>query len=431
MTSTEVPPYAQRVPAGFVKYGPGEAAPPTYGLPSWTTAGPDFPLKATAEYIKALASGGSPTAVTAYLNGATVVDFGYTGSVYSPFQKRIYFVPSDQAALPNWHYVDCLTGAIVAYAHGASGLVTPTAYDGGVYSPTQNRIYFVPSAQATAPTWHYIDCATGTVVAYAHGATGLVSNAYSKGVYSPSQNRIYFVPGVQAPQPIWHYVDCATGAIVAYANNVSGLTGGAFFGGAYGGGAYSPSQNRIYFCPYVQGNQPQWHYVDCNTGAIVAYPSGPGAVSGAYFGAAFSPTQNRIYFAPSNQSTQPVWHYIDCSTGAAVAYAHGASGISPGAYFGCVFSPTQNRVYFVPAGQAPSPSWHYVDCNTGQVVAYSHGSTTAVASAYTGASFSPETNRIYFGPRSQGPQPQWHFIADLSDVHPSVQLMAGPLFNKY
>ena len=31
------------------------------------------------------------------------------------------------------------------------------AYSGGVYSPTQNRIYLVPFGQATQDTWHYLD----------------------------------------------------------------------------------------------------------------------------------------------------------------------------------------------------------------------------------------------------------------------------------
>jgi hypothetical protein len=45
----------------------------------------------------------------------------------------------------------------------------------------------------------------GSVVAYTHGATAVV-NAYVGGVYSPTQNRIYFVPYVQAAQSVWHYI---------------------------------------------------------------------------------------------------------------------------------------------------------------------------------------------------------------------------------
>ena len=45
------------------------------------------------------------------------------------------------------------------------------AYEGGVYSPTQDRVYFVPSRQAPEPVWHYVDGATGEVVGYQHMAT--------------------------------------------------------------------------------------------------------------------------------------------------------------------------------------------------------------------------------------------------------------------
>ena len=50
------------------------------------------------------------------------------------------------------------------YVTAYSKVVTavPGAYFGGVYSPTQNRIYFAPQNQATATSWHYIDCDTNS-----------------------------------------------------------------------------------------------------------------------------------------------------------------------------------------------------------------------------------------------------------------------------
>ena len=138
-----------------------------------------------------------------YAHGVTAVANAYAGGVYSPTQNRIYLVPFAQANRTNWHYIDCATGIVVAYAHGITAVAS--AYYGGVYSPTQNRIYLVPFAQANQTNWHYIDCATGTVVAYAHGVTA-VASAYIGGVYSPTQNRIYLVPFGQANQVNWHYI---------------------------------------------------------------------------------------------------------------------------------------------------------------------------------------------------------------------------------
>ena len=44
--------------------------------------------------------------------------------------------------------------AIIPYTHGATA--TAVGYYGGAYSPTQNRIYFMPYSQSSATTWHYI-----------------------------------------------------------------------------------------------------------------------------------------------------------------------------------------------------------------------------------------------------------------------------------
>ncbi len=51
----------------------------------------------------------------------------------------------------------------------------------------------------------YIDCNTGNVIPYTHGVTA-VSNAYFGSIFSPNQNRIYFIPAGQANQATWHYI---------------------------------------------------------------------------------------------------------------------------------------------------------------------------------------------------------------------------------
>ena len=153
-------------------------------------------------------------------------------------------------------------------------LVTTTTnpYQGGVYSPTQNRIYFVPGAQANQTNWHYIDCNTGLVVAYAHGATA-VASAYVGGVYSPVQNRIYLVPAAQANQTNWHYIDCATGTVTAYTSGVTAVASG------YLGGVYSPTQNRIYLVPFGQSQEANWHSIQEYSAAEIS----PALMSSALF----------------------------------------------------------------------------------------------------------------------------------------------------
>ena len=81
-------------------------------------------------------------------------------------------------------------GSVVPYQHELATAVVHRAYHGGVYSPNQDRIYFVPYRQANESTWHYVDCATGSIVPYPHGlATAAVNGAYFGGVYSPSEVR--------------------------------------------------------------------------------------------------------------------------------------------------------------------------------------------------------------------------------------------------
>jgi hypothetical protein len=92
------------------------------------------------------------------------------------------------------------------------------AYRGGVFSPTNNRIYLVPSYQAdeAGKNWHYIDCDSGgTVVEYIHTlATLPVDKAYQGGVFSPTNNRIYLVPFTQANEAgeNWHFVSDSSSA---------------------------------------------------------------------------------------------------------------------------------------------------------------------------------------------------------------------------
>src|SRR5690242_6515210 len=45
------------------------------------------------------------------------------------------------------------------YTHGITAVTL--AYSGAVFSPTQNRIYLIPYAQANQTNWHYIDCESG------------------------------------------------------------------------------------------------------------------------------------------------------------------------------------------------------------------------------------------------------------------------------
>ena len=60
--------------------------------------------------------------MNAYAHGITAVDGAYISGVYSPTQNRIYFVPSFQADVANWHYIQEYSTAGIPPSIGASPL---------------------------------------------------------------------------------------------------------------------------------------------------------------------------------------------------------------------------------------------------------------------------------------------------------------------
>jgi len=86
-------------------------------------------------------TGGSVTGVTEHKLPLTKMDNFATTDLVKYLQKIHY----------KNQYIEFKAGT---YAHGITAVAS--AYVGGVYSPTQNRIYLVPLAQANQTNWHYI-----------------------------------------------------------------------------------------------------------------------------------------------------------------------------------------------------------------------------------------------------------------------------------
>ncbi len=230
-----------------------------------------------------------------------------------------------------------------------------------------------------------------------------IADGYQGGVVAGNKY-LYYVPYAQCYYTIWHYMDPENQQIHSYWATSDGQDPGTLVNpygadAGYWGGAYDPIHGYIYFAPYNVGST--WQYVDTNTGFVNTL-SGFSLVADAYRGAVYSPKQNRIYFAPYGQAVQSTWHYINCSTGAVVAYAHGMAGLSSGAYQAGCYSPDQNRIYFAPANQAWANAWHYIDCNTGSVVAYGNPTAQTVGRTFPFATYSPTENKIYFTPETPG-----------------------------
>lgn len=359
-------------------------------------------------------------------NSLTMQTSAYAGGVYSPTLNRIYLVPYGQSNQSTWHYIDCLSQTLVGYA---APTTVKFAYIGGVYSPDQDRIYFIPYAACNQANWHYINSA-GNPITYANNVIVSIYGYYG-GVYSPKQKRIYFVPYAQAVNVNnWHYIDCTDGSVITYvsgASNVSGL--------AYASGVYSPDQDRIYFVPYLQSTNIYWHYIDCTNGNIVSYVNGVSAVSQAYLGGVYSPTQNRIYLVPYGQSNQSKWHYIDCYKGTVVEYNNTTNAVQ-NAYVGGVYFPTQNRIYFVPYNQSNQGLWHYIECDVGGITTTStirsYSAGVGLQQAFFGGVFSPTDNILYYVPYANLGSSAVYGVYDLENNVDYVNstLMSSALFNK-
>jgi hypothetical protein len=238
-----------------------------------------------------------------------VETYAYFNAVYSPTQKRIYFMPASQSIQPLWHYIDCSTSDVIAYAHGQ---VISGNWD-GVYNPILNRIHLFPYQSESV--WFDLDCETGLISPVHHGrdlSEFVASSSYWGSVYNARNHRIYLMPRNQTHQPLWHFINAETGQLEAYAHgrddsefHVSNFP--------YTGGVFSPLDNQIFLVPERQSSQEVWHVIDCNLNEAWAYanpfPSSDFANAAYRFGA-YAPLQNTIFLLPATQITRSIWHGI-------------------------------------------------------------------------------------------------------------------------
>jgi len=203
--------------------------------------------------------------------------FAYIGGVYSPTENKIYLSPYDQSLYANWHYIDCLTGNLVEYAHGVDlTKISSSAFAAGQYSPTENKIYLGVTLQAYKEKWAYIDCNDGSVVLFNRAPqfklTGTVSvtagtNAVTGvGTFFTSElvnNRLIVIEGEDFKVTVVDDTNLTLSSVhVAGASGVTALTDNLEFSGRpFSGTAYCCSNNTIYLAPYSQRAKSKWYYI--------------------------------------------------------------------------------------------------------------------------------------------------------------------------
>lgn len=323
-------------------------------------------------------------------NSVTFQTGAYRGCVYSPTEKKIYFVPWGQASQAQWHYIDCRTGSIVAYTHGAT--VVANAYQGGVYDELRNRILFIPADQISQANWHYVNCNTGQVVSYAHGGS-TADMSYSGGCISPKNSRLYFACRNSLVFTKFQYLNLNSLTLVDLSSPSAELTAGA-----YSGAVYSPSQDRIYLMPLYQWGQAKWHYIDCSTGAVVSYdPPASVPAAGTSCFAVFIPEKNKIFIFTG--ASYDYFYEIDCNVSATV-WTKKNTGSALGTSLtigGACYSPATGFIYFSHATNSGSIDYtESFDSSSETIVILKTGG--AVVDSYNGGVYSPHDNSIYMAP---------------------------------
>jgi hypothetical protein len=403
-----------------------------------TVHGPNlegFDRKELADYItkySAINKYGPSTVGSYTLAGTT---FAYAGAVYSPVEQRAYFIPRNTSNETSWSYIDS-TGAIATYTHGFGIGIVSSAYSGGAYHAGLNRIYLSPNAIRSETHWHYIDCDPSVsdankLVSYAHNIIIPVSE--TSGAVSTG-NRVFFI--TTGNTLMWTYID-ETGVVDQFGALSNGRAENTR------GGVYSPEENRIYITPYWNITlASQLHYIDTTgtpfTGSITNIYSGEPDTHRGFTGGAYSPTLNRIYLSRSTrQSDYANDVYIDCdpdvpNSNKMIEYVLDTTpSTSYDDYLGAVFVPVNNRIYFVPhMRHLLNSTMMYINCDDGSVVHYNTDDvvTHNIANAYARGVYHPTLNRMYWVPNnavSDGVYIQY-------DVGEKIipHVMSSPMFNK-
>ena len=320
------------------------------------------------------------------------------GSVYNESQDVVYFF---QTSKGGGFVVDCKSSTVSMLNASGDLSISQNSYTAAVLAPQQMRVYFVPSMHTSPSHLHYYDITANTIVSYSHTLFDLF---FTGGIYDEKRNRIYLLPHANLADIA--FIECGTGKTCIASASKSLLKSALAF--SYAGGVFVPEQDRIYLVP-CQGAQ-NWHYIDCASCEMVAYPAGKKTKFDGYFGGAYSPLQKRVYFAPLAQSQEPEWHYLDVSGSIpkVVTYVHGISSnaLVNNAYRGAVYSAANNCIVFVPSMQ-PNV-WHYIDCTSGRVCSQSTDHN-GIKNAYRNGIYAGRQGRVYFTPWEQSRQLFWHF----------------------
>jgi hypothetical protein len=280
---------------------------------------------------------------------------GYGFPCYVPYLNRVYLTPlGARATQATWHYYDCNTGLFVEYTHGAHA----NNVSGGmsqvfriVFHAGLNRAYLI--CGHNLPWLHYIDGLTGSVVAYASQNLGF--NQYQSACYSPKEQRLYII-NANPGNNIFFYIG-PTGVQSQLTPLISAS--------ASVGASYDATNNRIMIVPFSNSGNALWYYIDCEPMTdnlkVKSYAHGLGTLPNELcYSMSYHPILNRLYLQPWAFTT--TMYYIDCNLATPTVVS--TPFISPGgnSYIDAFFMPTVGSLFLIPSQLGVnSNTWATID----------------------------------------------------------------------
>lgn len=271
-----------------------------------------------------------------FSNSQTALNSGFMSVVFSPFFYRFVFIGTTR--------VSTISPLRMRYA-GKGAIIN-------------SRVYFAPF-DSSFPVWHFIDLNTLAVIPYTHSTGLTISDAFFGCVYHTLLNRIYLVPHNNAQQTSWYFIT-SLGVVSSYVN---GLTLNYLAPAAFAGGSYCSTNNSIYFAPYNLNTtsyaSDSLYYIN-SSGSVGSFSHYAYFVSSAYVGSIYSESNDRIYFSPYYQAVETQYHYIDCATNSVIPYIHASESVET-AYMNGDYDSNSGHLYFGYSRSTLFEDWFYVN----------------------------------------------------------------------
>jgi hypothetical protein len=260
-----------------------------------------------------------------------------------------------RATQATWHYYDCNTGLFVEYTHGAHA----NNVSGGmsrvfriVFHAALNRAYLI--CGHNLPWLHYIDGLTGSVVAYASPNLGF--DQYQSACYSPKEQRLYII-NANPGNNIVFYIN-PTGVQISFTSVTTAS--------ASVGASYDPTNNRIMIAPFQGSFEALWYYIDCepmtDSLKVKSYAHGQGTLHNELCrNMTYHPILNRLYLQPWG-SPLTTGYYIDCNLSTPTVVGFPFTSSAGNSYLDGFFMPTVGSLFLIPSQLGVnSNTWSTID----------------------------------------------------------------------